>query len=147
MNKKIIPETLIIMFLFLVSPSGLLADSQKDTNEANLEKSEWLAVKVDGTDAADRVTSTIRFPEAGKVEGNSGCHEYTATASFDDGNRINLGQITATKGKCGIQEEAAAKKYLAALDKAKIYLINYNVLRLYDDVNEVIRFRHLGSNL
>jgi heat shock protein HslJ len=147
MNKKFIPEALLIMCLFLVAPSGLLADSQKDTNEANLEKSEWLAVKVDGTDAADRVTSTIRFPEAGKIEGNSGCHDYTTTVSFDYGNRINLGQITATKGKCDIQEETAAQKYLAALEKVKIYLINYNVLRLYDDdVNEVMKLRRLGTS-
>ena len=147
MNIKIIPVTLVTMGLFLVAPSGLLADPHDDTNEANLERSEWLAVKVDGTDAADRVNSTIRFPAADKAEGNSGCHGYEVNITFDDGNRINLGKISATKGKCNIQEEDSAKKYLAALEKAKIYLINYNVLRLYDDdVKEVIKFRRLGSN-
>jgi heat shock protein HslJ len=152
MKIKIIPVALVTMGLFLVAPSGLLADPHDDTNEANLERSEWLAVKVDGTDAADRVNSTIRFTatgrftETGKAEGNSGCHGYKVNITFE-GNKINLGKISATEGKCGIQEEDAAKKYLAALEKVKIYLINYNVLRLYDDdVKEVIKFRRLGSD-
>jgi heat shock protein HslJ len=130
---------------FLATSSGLFAASHEKSTAANLEGSEWLAVEVDGTDAADETNSTIRFREAGKAEGNSGCKSYTANMSLD-GTNLSLSQIATTTRMCDMRYEQAEKAFIAALEKVGTFSINYNVLRFSDaDGNEVIKFRRLGT--
>jgi heat shock protein HslJ len=131
--------------VFLATSSGLFAANHAKSTEANLEDSEWLAVNVDGTDAADDTNSTIRFLAAGKAEGNSGCHGYTTNVSLG-GTNLSFSQITTTTRRCEPRNEHAEQAFITALEKVSTFSINYNVLRFSDaDGNEVIKFRRLGT--
>ncbi len=130
--------------LFLATSSGLLASSHEKSAASNLKSSEWLAVHIDGSNAAHDANSTIRFREAGKIGGNSGCHGYTANISLD-GNKISFSEITETKNLCSPREEKATLSFLTSFEKTTTFSINSDVLRFTDDGgNELIEFRRLG---
>jgi heat shock protein HslJ len=129
----------------LVVASMLAALSIAVADDPNLEGSEWLAVDVHGSAAADETNATIRFPGAGKADGNAGCNAFSASVSIE-GDTMSFGPVAATRRMCGMRIDAAETKFLGALEKTASFVINHHVLRLSDaDGNEVIKLRRLGT--
>jgi len=137
--------TIALSFFALAFSSGSFAGAHESDMSKKLAGTEWLAVTVDGTDAADITNSTIRFKDSGKADGNTGCNRYTADLSFPDGG-ISLKNIAPTEDKCDMQDMEAEKQFLAAIGKASMLAINYNVMRLYDaDGKELVKFRQMAT--
>jgi heat shock protein HslJ len=135
---------LLAVPLMLASASSF-ADQNAD-DVASIEKSEWLAVDVDGTSSADHAHHTMKIDVDGSVSGNTGCNHYTATAQIDSEN-ISFADIDVGVTKCQVMvQQATEAAYIAALGKAATYVRNVHVLRIYDaDNNEVLKLRRMGT--
>ncbi|MFG3662058.1 META domain-containing protein [Streptomyces sp. NPDC047706] len=58
------------------------------------------SVTVDGTQHDAPADAHVTIDDSGKAEGNYGCNHFSAQASFD-GDRLRLGDATATEMACG----------------------------------------------
>jgi len=66
---------------------------------------------------------------SGKVTGNSGCNDYTASYTLA-GEKLTIGQVASTTKACGPAETVLETAYLAALGKVASYSIAGETLEL-----------------
>lgn len=77
-------------------------------------------------------TLTATF-DNGKLSGNAGCNNYTATYAVD-GTKISIGPIASTKRACvDALISTQETEYLAALELARTYSLGANGLTLLRD--------------
>lgn len=73
----------------------------------------------------------LRIDAVGKVTGNTGCNEFTGTAS-QDGASITFSPLEVSGRACNEQVMAQERAILGALEDARVWAISGRFLAFYD---------------
>lgn len=85
----------------------------------DLANTEWLLEDLGGQGVVDRVQSTIRFGEDGRITGTGGCNRYFA--GFErEGDRLSVGVIGSSRMLCPPAVMEQEGQFLQAIEAAQI---------------------------
>lgn len=114
---------------------GAMAGSASKVGKAqpSLAGTKWaLADHVKGK------TPTLNI-EGEKISGNAGCNNYFGTAKLEPSSgNFSAGQMGSTKMAC--ENMSVEKNFMDMMSKANKYVVNGNVLELYQDNLLLLKF-------
>lgn len=129
----------IVGLLCLVGASVLLVQAQTTqsffANERALVNKEWRLVSMGPTMVETGVVPgtnvTLRFNDAGRVNGSTGCNNYGGAYSVQ-GDTISFGAMVSTRRACLDQRaNRQEQQFLAAFDTARRFRLTENGLVIY----------------
>jgi heat shock protein HslJ len=126
------------------SPVGSPSGAGSSATTTTLETTSWQLTGYVGPEGnlvpvPGAVSATATF-DAGRVSGNGGCNDYSASYTID-GDKLTIGQVAATMKACGPAESALETAYFAALGKVATYAIQGQSLELKTSEGKVgLRF-------
>lgn len=85
----------------------------------------WVAEDIGGRGVVDRVRSTVRFGDDGRLTGNGGCNGMFGTYEARTGT-LRIGPIGATKKACPPAVMDQEGKFFAALEGVRSYTFDRN---------------------
>ena len=138
----------IVRLLCLVGASVLLVQAQNtrsfSTDGRALAGREWRLVSMGPTSVETNVVPgtnvTLKFNEAGRASGSTGCNNYGGAYSVQ-GNTIWFGVIVSTRRACVDQRPSRQEQqFLAAFDTARRFRITGDRLAIYYDGGSVLNF-------
>jgi putative lipoprotein len=92
----------------------------------------WRAVEIEGRPTDPAVASTLTFEGDQRVAGSTGCNLYTAPMSATD-TSIRVGVIAMTRRACPPPVSDQETRFTRALEAAREYRQEENILRLLDE--------------
>ncbi|WP_126971317.1 META domain-containing protein [Gynurincola endophyticus] len=81
----------------------------------------------------------IQF-ETDRVNGQSGCNNYFGSYTVK-GSTITFGKLGSTMMACNEESMAMERKFHDALEKANKFMVENNVLKLYQDKELIAQFK------
>lgn len=100
-------------------------------------ESSWRVVEIAGEPVAEGVLATLAIDAEGGISGSGGCNRYFGSAEID-GERIDMGDIGATRMACPEPAMSEEQRYLQALDAVAIWQIEADELTFADDEDTVV---------
>jgi len=114
--------------------------------QAQLAGDEWRTVEIGGVQIPSNARVTIRFSDAGKVEGFGGCNRFFGAYTLA-GDRLQVGQLGATRMACPEPVMSNEARFLNALEDTRRYVREGINLTLYDQIGKlVVRFTQNGTD-
>lgn len=98
----------------------------------DLVNTEWLLEDLGGQGVVDRVQSTVRFGEDGRITGSGGCNRYFAGIE-QEGDRLSVGVVGSTRMLCPPAVMDQEGRFFQALEAAEA--IRLEGPYLYIDIN------------
>lgn len=121
-------------------------DTMGEDAMGGLWGSSWQLVDLAGDAPLEDVSATIQFPEAGRVNGNGSCNQFTGTASVE-GDSISLGPLAMTRRACRPPIGEQESRYAAALNAAHGFEIDGDELRIHTTAEEApLRFTRTAND-
>lgn len=131
---------LIIAALLL---AALTSCFEREGTAKDLAGTTWLVEDIDGRGVIDLAQTTIVFPEAGRISGNTGCNQYSAQIWFN-GERYGVKGIAVTERACSAAVMDQEKRFLVALGNGRRMVVDGSYLRFYDaNENSVLRLTEI----
>jgi heat shock protein HslJ len=87
-------------------------------NEASVAGTQWLLEDLAGRGVLDRLQSTLRFAETGRVSGRAGCNDFSGPIRWG-GAQITIGPLMVTRKACSPAVSDQEARYLDALAGAQ----------------------------
>ncbi len=87
---------------------------------APLAGSEWTPTAIDGTALPEDMQVFLQFRGEGRLQGHGGCNSLAGSYSAA-GGRLSLGPLATTRKSCAPPVDAAERRLLAALERARGY--------------------------
>lgn len=99
----------------------------------------WRAEAIEGRPALEAVASTVTFESLTRASGSGGCGTYTAPLTIS-GTAVRVGPPKSSRQTCPADVMEQERRFLAALDAARVYRLDGATLRLLDlGTREVLR--------
>ncbi|MDG5490521.1 META domain-containing protein [Psychroserpens sp. SPM9] len=96
--------------------------------ETALEDTKWKLVTLMGKDVSDKDAYITLSSKDHKVYGNASCNNFNGTYQLNEGSRITLLKIAATRKAC--PDMSVETPFLEILEKADNYALNGTKLTL-----------------
>jgi heat shock protein HslJ len=128
----------IVALFAMLAVAGCTSSAQ--TGPApSLRNVTWVAEDIGGRGVVDRVQSTVRFGDDGRLTGNGGCNGMFGT--YEAGaDTLRIGPIGATKKACPPAVMDQEGKFFAALQGARSYTFDRNGFLTITGAAGAVRF-------
>lgn len=104
---------------------------------------QWRLEDLGGAGVLDRVQATLGFPQPGRIAGNGSCNRFAGTIS-DNGGKLQVGALAATRMACAPAVGDQEAKFLAALQGAERIATTGTHLLVYSSkLGQPLRFTAL----
>jgi putative lipoprotein len=122
----------VIMLMVVVGPGCATG-----RHDATSPQGQWLAEDIGGRGVIDNPPTTLDIAADGVVSGSGGCNRYSGKAEID-GSAIAIGPVAATKMACLHAPMDQETRFFDALDRARSWKIESDVLLLLDAQGNVL---------
>lgn len=130
---------LIRLFAAALLLAAVSSCFEREGTARDLAGTTWLVEDIGGRSVIDFAQTTIEFPEAGRISGNTGCNQYSAQIWFN-GERYGIKGIAVTERACTAAVMDQEKRFLGALEHGQRMVVAGSFLRFYDaDENSILR--------
>ena len=103
----------------------------------------WRLVAIGVRDAIEGVQSVLNFERSDRVSGSGGCNGFFGGLEISEGS-IDFGPLGATQMACGDAIDDQEYRLFQALEKARSYATEKNLLLIMDDDGkELLRLRRM----
>lgn len=145
MKKIITLACLALLFITCCKSTKNTASSGESLDVNTVWRLKTLKTKIMAYGENDRIV-TIKFnPEAGQVNGCSGCNTYFGGYSEPQKGKLAFESVGATKMACPQPMMEIERSYLSTLRKVNGYQITDGILQLLQDENVVLTFEKLET--
>ncbi len=110
---------------------------------SELVSSAWRLVAIGDRDVIEGVQSVLKFERSDGVSGSGGCNGFFGGLEISEGS-IEFGPLGATQMACGDAINDQEYHFFQALEKARSYATEKNLLLIMDDDGkELLRLRRM----
>ena len=145
MKKIITLACTALLFITCCKSTKNTVSSGESLDVNTVWRLKTLKTKIMAYGENDRIV-TIKFnPEAGQVNGCSGCNTYFGGYSEPQKGKLAFESVGATKMACPQPMMEIEHSYLSTLRKVNGYQITDGILQLLQDENVVLTFEKLET--
>ncbi len=103
----------------------------------------WRVEEIEGHPLAEGTTSTLGFPETGRVAGLAACNRYTGFVVLEGDRIVSLGPLVATRMMCPLPVMEQERLFMVVLERARRLQRDGERLIVFgeDDAQPLMRLR------